>query len=354
MAKAGAASQGKFSEENRVRIVDAFLGDNVIDPAEAWKDVYRLLLWVDPRTGIAHCYESDKSQPGRAWYPRSIEFHRWVADQLGVEPIDLKDHIDRMFREVLEEVIPAEADQMAEEAREAQQGLVDERHPMPVPGDDPRLLEIVERLMPLDPSERLSEDAVKGILREIYAHMGSEKKRANLLGRGFENVLDGVIGRLSAPPAEHGPQRTIETIPGFRPTRDGEKVEKVDVFVGDGRRTRIMISAKWSVRADREKQMEADLQTYIHANEWGRDVFDYVWITNEFDPARLVANATKTQNNQLQFTRIVHVCPQALALVHRLDGARRLGKTPALLKEQLAEGRIVGLDSFLREISGQA
>lgn len=351
------ASQGKFGEDNRVRLVDEFLGDKVIDPSEAWKDVYRLLLWVDPRTGMAHCYESDKSQPGRAWYPRSFVFHEWVSDQLVVEPIDLKDNIDLMFRDVLGEVIPAEADEMVAKAVKAQRrlaadrGLFGEQRPMPVPGDDPRLLEIVEQLMPRDPSQRLGTEPVKRVLREIYAHMGSEKKRANLLGRGFENVLDGVIARLPAPPADHGPQRLIETIPGFRPTREGEKAEKVDVFVGDGNRTRFMISAKWSVRADREKQMAADLQTYVHANEWGRDVFDYVWITNEFDPARLVANATKTQNNQLQFSRIVHVCPPALALVHKLEGSGRLRKSPALLKELLEEGRIVGLDSFLQEIS---
>ena len=35
-------------------------------PIPAWKHVYRLLLWIDSTTGLAHCYESDKSQPGQA------------------------------------------------------------------------------------------------------------------------------------------------------------------------------------------------------------------------------------------------------------------------------------------------
>jgi len=333
-------------------LIDEFLGDRVIDPAEAWKDVYRLLLWIDTRTGIAHCYESDKSQPGRAWYPRSLEFHDWVSDQLGVEPIDLKDHVDWMFRQVIGEVVGAEADEMVENALRVQRDLFPDEREMPVPGDDPRLMEIVEQVMPRNPSERLEEHAIRRVLREIRAHMGSENKRKNLLGRGFEDTLDGVIARLANPPAEHGTQRTIETIPGFRPNRDGDKIEKVDVFVGDGERRRIMISAKWSVRADREKQMATDLQTYIQANEW-RDIFEYVWVSNEFDPARLVANATNTLNNQLLFRTVVHVCPEALRVVHKLDGPGTLHPTTAQLKELLDEGRIVGLDAFLRDISGR-
>jgi len=344
-------SQGPFGQPNRVRLVNEFLGQRTVDPAEAWKDVYRLLLWIDTRTGIAHCYESDKSQPGKPWYPRSLAFHEWVSDKLGVAPGDLKDHVDWMFRQVVAGVTEAEADEMIANAREIQTGLFPNAPTkMPVPGDDPRLREIVEPLMPLDPSERLNESGVSSVLRKIYAHMGSENKRANLLGRGFENVLDGVIGRLPSPPAHHGAQTVLEEIPGFRPTRDGDKVEKVDLWVGDGRRRRIMISAKWSVRADREKQMATDLQTYNQMNEW-RDPFEYVWITNEFDPARLVANATNTLNNSWLFDRVVHVCPEALAVVHRFDGARRLGQNPARLRELLEEGRIVGLDAFLREIS---
>ncbi|ADB53476.1 hypothetical protein Cwoe_5066 [Conexibacter woesei DSM 14684] len=344
-------SQGPFGQPNRVRLVNQFLGLRTIDPANAWKDVYRLLLWIDTRTGIAHCYESDKSQPGKPWYPRSLEFHEWVSDQLGIAPMDLKDHVDWMFRQVVGAVTEAEADEMIANALGVQESLfAGNRKKMPVPGDDPRLREIVEPLMSLSPSERLDEDGINSVLRKVYAHMSSENKRANLLGRGFEDVLDGVIRRLPAPPEHHGAQTVLETIPGFRPTRDGDKVEKVDLWVGDGERRRIMISAKWSVRADREKQMATDFQTYNQMNDW-RDPFEYVWITNEFDPARLVTNATNTQNNSLLFDKVVHICPAALGVVHRFGDGARLGRNPARLQELLAEQRIIGLDAFLRDIS---
>lgn len=62
--------------------------------ASAWQHVYRLLLWIDRTTGLAHCYESDKSQPGRPWYERSLRFHGWVAEALDSSPIEFVGEID--------------------------------------------------------------------------------------------------------------------------------------------------------------------------------------------------------------------------------------------------------------------
>ena len=59
-----------FGAENRNRLIDLYFqtsGREEVIPATAWRHVYRLLLWSDPTTGLAHCYESDKSQPGKAW-----------------------------------------------------------------------------------------------------------------------------------------------------------------------------------------------------------------------------------------------------------------------------------------------
>lgn len=149
-------SVGPFSHPNRLRLIDEFFGSRIVDPATAWKDVYRLLLWIDNRTGIAHCYESDKSQPGRAWYPRSLEFHDWVSAQLGVAPIDLKDHIDHMFRQVIGTVIQTEANEMVLDALRVQDELFRSERAMPVPGDDPRLRAIVEPLMSGNVNDRPS------------------------------------------------------------------------------------------------------------------------------------------------------------------------------------------------------
>src|SRR4051794_39007149 len=147
-------SAGPFSHPNRVRLIDEYFGDRQVDPATAWMDVYRLLLWVDSRTGIAHCYESDKSQPGRAWYPRSLVFHDWASTQLDVDPLPLKEQIDWMFRQVIGDVTQAEADEMITTAVFTQAEMFPDERQMPVPGDDPRLREIVEPLMSPVPEHR--------------------------------------------------------------------------------------------------------------------------------------------------------------------------------------------------------
>lgn len=71
---------------------------------------------------------------------------------------------------------------------------------------------------------------------------------------------------------------------------------------------------------------------------------EYVWVTNEFDPARLVANATA--HNAPLFSAVVHVNPDAVRLVHELDHPK-LRRKLAELKTQLETGRITGLSDWL-------
>src|SRR5256885_9960406 len=92
------SSAGPFSHPSRVALVDQYFSDRRIHPSEAWEHVYRLLLWIDRTTGLAHCYESDKAQPGRPWYARSLRFHGWVAEALGQDPSGLASEIDWLFR----------------------------------------------------------------------------------------------------------------------------------------------------------------------------------------------------------------------------------------------------------------
>lgn len=339
--------QGPFSHPHRVSLIDSYFGDRAVEPAEAWKDVYRLLLWVDATTGLAHCYESDKAQPGRPWYARTLAFHAWLAEQLGVQPTDLVEELDWMFRQVIKRVADEEAAKRERLSARADEQLAAYDSAMPQPDDDPELRQLIEPLLPADPHLRPDDELVRSVLRQVRTHIGSENKRKNLLGRGFEDVLAGVLKRLvGGPPAALGTQTAIEEIPDFRAVRTGDKTEKVDLWVGPTPRRRVLVSAKWSVRADREKQMRGDFLTYVSANVV-RDPFEFVWVTNEFDPARLVANATNTESNRYLLDAVVHVCPEALRVVHELDRPN-LRSTPARLRELLDDGRIVGLDDWLR------
>lgn len=342
------ASQGPFSQPNRLRLIEEYFGDRVVQADAAWRHVYRLLLWVDTTTGLAHCYESDKAQPGRPWYARTLAFHSWLAAQFGVEPTQLPGVIDWMFREAIVQGAEREVEHRHRLAERARSQLAAYDESMPIPGDDPELRQILELLLPRDQRSWPSGEAIREVTQQVRTHIALENKRKNLLGRGFEDVLSGIIARLPAPPRHLGTQTPLDAIPGFRPPREGDKAEKVDLWLGDDER-RVLVSAKWSVRADREKQMRNDFLTYVAANEL-RAPFEYVWVTNEFDPARLVANATNTEGNSFLFTHVVHVCPDALRVVHSPE-VGTTGAAARRLIDLLDERRIMGLGEWLEGLS---
>ncbi len=74
-----------FGAKNRLRLLNEYFGTTgrgSVTAANAWAHIYRLLLWTDQTTGLAHCYESDKCQPGKRWYTRALAFHKWLAGAL--------------------------------------------------------------------------------------------------------------------------------------------------------------------------------------------------------------------------------------------------------------------------------
>jgi hypothetical protein len=102
------SAEGAFSQPARVALIERYFGTRRIQAGDAWRHVYRLLLWADATTGLAHCYESDKAQPGRPWYARTLAFHSWLASEFDVRPLDLADELDWMFRHVIKRVADEE------------------------------------------------------------------------------------------------------------------------------------------------------------------------------------------------------------------------------------------------------
>src|SRR3990167_8568902 len=94
-----------FGADNRARLLARyFTHAGEIATGNAWQHVYRLLLWIDRTTALAHCYESDKCQPGRPWYGRSLAFHAWVSEALGTTPADLASQIDWLFQAAIRDL----------------------------------------------------------------------------------------------------------------------------------------------------------------------------------------------------------------------------------------------------------
>ena len=275
-----------FGATNRNRLISQFL-DGSTDLA--WMSIYKLILWTDKTTGLAHCYESDKCQPGKSWHARNLRFHDWVATSLGCEPGEVVENIDWLFRRVADDY----ANYMVQRYQLLLQRAAQQRAPyagrgFPEPGDDPEIVDLIRQELREHLTGTPTLDQWRTLAIKIRDLISVENKRKNIVGEGFEDTLANIIARADGRGRLKLFTRSIlHDIPGFANRRANEKPVKVDLaLVRAADQHRIMVTAKWSTRADREEQIKTDHQKYIAAESLS-DTFEYVMVTNEFDPARL-------------------------------------------------------------------
>jgi hypothetical protein len=340
---------GAFGAPNRNRLIDEYfakLDPKELKPSRAWAHVYRLLLWADRTTGLAHCYESDKCQPGKPWYGRSLAFHDWVSESLGSRPKDVAEEIDWLFRRVTDEL----AQEVLRNAEKLAAAAVRQRKPyegrhFPRPGEDPGLIHIVREVLGEHLGKEPSAEQWQALVQRIREYLSVENKRKNLVGEGFEDVLTQVVRRTSGSPAlELRTRVLLHEIPGFGREKAGEKPNKVDVAVlGPGLRT--LVTAKWSVRADREKQFVTDYTEYVAA-ESERKPWEYVFVTNEFDPARLMRACEILTGKNVLFEHVVHINTGALKTTY----GDKSDDTSKRVLELMDEGRLIGLEQWIESL----
>jgi hypothetical protein len=338
-----------FGEKNRLRLIEEYFASATtpVDATMAWAHVYRMLLWTDRTTGLAHCYESDKTQPGKPWYARSLAFHSWLAGELGAAPANVGEQIDWMFQkaaaELAAEVLRKSAARTASAAKQRQpyEGKV-----FPAPGEDPELVAIVRSALG---DLLISEPAMERwnlLVQRVRQYLALDNKRKNLLGEGFEDVLGAVVRRTCVSSTMDVRTRSLlHELPGFNRARRGEKPNKVDLaIIKPSMRT--LVTAKWSVRADREKQFVVDYDDYIQAESDGKR-FDYVFLTNEFDPARLMRACEKLQRNASMFTHVVHINTDALRATYGAGGEESMRKVLGYVDS----GRLISLEKWLGNLA---
>ncbi len=338
-----------FGAGNRARLLEQYFAEHQKpSAATAWQHVYDLLLWIDQTTGLAHCYESDKSQPGKHWYPRSLAFHAWLADTLGVSPDALGGRLDWLFRRAtldLAQSLLAKRDRV--NARAQQQRAPFESRQMPRPGEDPELVAIVREVLKDHLQDEPTSDKWRELVERVRQHVSLENKRKNLVGEGFEDVIAEIVRRTStAGTAEVRTRQLLQTIPGFANERKGEKPNKVDLIVlgSDQHRPRL-VTAKWSIRADREKQFQTEFTSYLNAKSDNKP-FDYVLVTNEFDPARLVRACEFMAANAHMFSEVVHINTSGLVAAYGPGPEDSMKK----VIEYVQSGRLISLEKWLSRI----
>jgi hypothetical protein len=343
-------AKAAFGAKNRNRLIDAYFSQlkrNDVRPRLAWAHVYRLLLWADQTTGLAHCYESDKSQPGKNWYARSLAFHDWVAKSLATTPVQVAEEIDWLFRSATADL----ARQVIRRAAKVTETAARQRQPydgrdFPKPGEDPELISIVREVLGDHLREEPSPEQWQLLVQRIRQYLAVENKRKNLVGEGFEDVITHVVRRTSGVPALDVRTRVLlHDLPGFNREKSGQKPNKVDVAVlRPGRR--ILVTAKWSVRADREKQFATDFGDYVAAESEGKP-FEYVFVTNEFDPARLMRACEKLAGNKPMFDRVVHINTDALRATYGDTDEVTMRR----VLELMTEGRLVSIEQWIESLS---
>ena len=334
-----------FGALNRQRLISQFLAESNEAP---WLSVYRLLLWTDKTTGLAHCYESDKCQPGKPWHPRSLRFHAWLAASLDSTPRNVAEGIDWLFRRTADDY----ARYMVQRYQSLLRLAIQQRAPyidqaFPEPGEDPAIVEIIRQVLGTRLANEPSPDEWRAMTQRIRELIAIENKRKNLVGEGFEDVLSAVTREFDATSALDIRARCLlSTVPGFANMRAGDKPNKVDLAIvrrADEHRT--IVTAKWSIRADREKQFPAEFANYVMAKSDIRP-FDFVLITNEFDPARLVRACEFSAGNSAMFSTVVHISPDALRAVY--------GPKPEVTMQRVLRfvdsGRLKGVDAWLSSL----
>ena len=341
-----------FGETNRARLLGRWFSEHGAPTVtDAWEHVYRLLLWIDRTTGLAHCYESDKSQPGRHWYGRSLVFHDWISGALGVDPARLAGEIDWLFKRATEDLAAG----IAQQKQRAATNAVLQRKPyegrgFPQPGEDPELLAIVAEVLGDYLSNPIPDSVWRAFTDRVRSYLTQENKRRNLVGEGFEDVLREVVARGSDPTTLQPKTRIpIGGVPGFNAAGKKEKVKKVDLFIRNAETGyRTLVTAKWSIRADREEQFASDFEAYARLEKDG-EPFGYTLVTNEFDAARLLAACDRRTGNQPLFTHVVHVNPQGVLAVYG-DDPKRAAETIA---RHIGSGRLIGLGQWLELLPHQ-
>lgn len=351
------AVERAFGSDNRNRLIDRYFeapGRDGIDPATAWQHVYRLLLWSDPTTGLAHCYESDKSQPGKPWYARSLAFHDWICSALDVEPAGLAQEIDWLFIEACADLTAAilrREGRLVQVAARQRQGY--EGRGFPEPGADPELAAIIKQELEPYLASEPPEDSWHVLTQKVRQFLAVQNKRKNLVGEGFEDVLAQVVRRACDLPDQDVRMRSpLYEIPGFNRARQGGKENKVDLaIVRPSMRT--IVTAKWSVRADREKQFPAEYEEYCNAESENKK-FQYVFVTNEFDPARLMRACDVISRNNLMFDHVVHINTDAVQAAYGelAQGTGRSADSRKRVIEHIENNRLISLNQWLTLLSG--
>jgi hypothetical protein len=220
---------------------------------------------------------------------------------------------------------------------------------LPLPGEDPELIELINRNLAPWLREIPNTEELRTLAANVRLHVGQENKRKNLVGQGFEDTLAAILRRIPAIQRSYviRTRPKLHDLPGFYPPKEGEDTQEVDlalVRTADNHRT--LVTCKWSFRSDREKQFPNEHSAYMEARSNNKP-FDYVLLTNEFDPARMASVCDRMRDVHPLFQSVVHVNPAGLLAAYAAPGQGRSEGGIARARKHIADARIQSVEAWL-------
>jgi hypothetical protein len=352
-----------FGKDTRIKLIRKHLEErDELTPITAWQFIYEELLWIDISTGLAHLYESDKAQPGRHWYNRTVKFTNLLCEKFGnITRAELKGKIDRLFRAIIAEIPHSEGTEISED--NAKRALTETQVPDKVINeiveaatsrngssenatDEDLAVEFTQIILEQTSLDRnQAEQLAITLVRRARFYYKVGNKRQNVLGEGFEDLLQILMIKVAKVPEGRIVMRTrANKLPGFKSKSNRKREEAPDIAVIGTSETQILASVKWSIRHDRQKQFSDELNSYA-------ELLDqpvrpkYIIITNEYDPGRLLFLCNVEPHQGFEVDRVYHINPEILLGV--LSDHDRFSD----LKHQIETGKIGSIKEFLEDIS---
>lgn len=315
---------------------------------------------MDGSTGLAHLYESDKAQPGRPWYDRSIIFTDLLCQHFGnITREQLGQEIDQLFRASLHELMETRgaqvdtdrfdsiaadypADNETSDVANPAIKYIENNTPEAYTPDVDLVTEFSSLLIARGGLTRSrATPLAKGLVARARFYYTVDRKRQNVLGEGFEDLLQLLLMEVGQiPESVIAIRRRANTLPGFTNPGQRDRIEAPDIAIIRDDRTELLASVKWSLRHDRQKQLSDELDCYVDL--LSQDSFPrYVLVTNEYDPGRLV-NADGLARRGQKIDCIYHTNLDLLLQV--LDDHDRVKD----LRPLIVSGRLRSVGDFLR------
>jgi hypothetical protein len=332
----------------RRRVFAEYLNRAEAPTAEsAWRQIYELLLWIDPQTGVVSCSAGDAPMDDRC----ASRLHEWLAEQFGVASTALSSRLDFIFRYVRGE---STLRRSYLEQWPTLNAVGRCEHPERNGSGD--LNEVIKTALRPYFLVEPPASAFTRVSTDLSEYWKQENKRKNLLGEGFEDVLAATVNAACGGGIMARTRISIAEVAGFHALGAKDKATKVDLVIENPTWSRpALVNVKWSIRADREDQLWDDFKEYVRFDRDQRG-FDHYLVTNEFDPARLNAVCDRREANHFIFKHVVHINTDGVLAAYgpplAAQPAGKAGKPPRdssmeLVRQQVHQNRLVSLSKWL-------